>query len=225
MTSLPTRTTIRCLKTSCNSFVRTRPEFRSLSKRSMCQPGSSNLRPPASPTTLEHKLRKLLVGDELLIVAMRPRDGDEVKVADQGGEEIQEPSLPLEVATSLQDQTPLALTPLTGVQLQQRPVSLPSVQPPDPQDLRTAAGAPLAWPTPLQALFRLRLLHTQTFPSSHGNQLLRQVVGNPTWVGGHRNVFLAEQLTSAAPPSDWHLQRLLQNHPLTGHPHPLTQWT
>ena len=44
------------------------------------QPGSSNPRPPASPTTLEHKLRKLLVGDELLIVATRPRDGDEVNL-------------------------------------------------------------------------------------------------------------------------------------------------
>ena len=51
-----------------------------LSPRSSPQPGSSNLRPPASPTTLEHKLRKLLVGDELLIVAMRPRDGDEVNL-------------------------------------------------------------------------------------------------------------------------------------------------
>ena len=92
------------------------------------QPGSSNLRPPASPTILEHKLRKLLDGDELVIVATRPRDGDEVnliiigimavldhpwqhhhiepcahqvKVADQGGEEIQAPSLPLEVKRSI----------------------------------------------------------------------------------------------------------------------------
>ena len=51
-----------------------------LSTRAPPQPGSSNLRPPASPTILEHKLRKLLVGDELLIVATRPRDGDEVNL-------------------------------------------------------------------------------------------------------------------------------------------------
>ena len=50
------------------------------SPRGSPQPGSSNLRPPASPTTLEHKLRKLLVGDELVIVATRPRDGDEVNL-------------------------------------------------------------------------------------------------------------------------------------------------
>ena len=55
-------------------------DIKYLSPRASPQPGSSNLRPPASPTTLEHKLRKLLVGDELVIVAMRPRDGDEVNL-------------------------------------------------------------------------------------------------------------------------------------------------
>ena len=148
------------------------------SPRSSPQPGSSNLRPPASPTTLEHKLRKLLVGDELLIVAMRPRDGDEVnliiiciiigimadntttlnlvhirsKLPTRVEKRFRHPVFPWrskdqfsllkviwimvkqrfcsnwlrkffwmlnkifpQVATSLQDQTPLALTPLTGL--------------------------------------------------------------------------------------------------------------
>ena len=143
------------------------------------QPGSSNLRPPASPTTLEHKLRKLLVGDELVIVATRPRDGDEVnliiigimavviilditttlnlvhirsKLPTRVEKRFRHPVFPWrwkdqfsllkviwimvkqrfcsnwlrkffwmlkkifpQVATSLQDQTPLALTPLTGL--------------------------------------------------------------------------------------------------------------
>jgi len=147
----------------------------------MCQPGSSKPKQPGvSRAILEQKPLKPLDGDEgeLAMAATRLLDGDEVRVAGQGGGGTQAPSLPLEVVTSLPDQTPLAPTPLTGVQWQQHPVSLPSAPLPVPQDPPTAVGAHRALPILLQAPSLLLLQRTQIIPSSHGSQLLQQVVGN-----------------------------------------------
>jgi len=183
MTSLRTRPIIRCLRTSSSFCALIRLECRSPSKSLTCQSGSSSPKPRGgSRAILEPKPQKPLGGDVagLAMAAMRLLDGDEVRVADRVGGETLAPSLPLEVVTSPRDQTPLAPTPLTGVQWQQHPASLPSARPPAPPDPPTAVGAHRALPILLQAPSLLRLQRTQIIPSSLGNQLLRQVVGNLT---------------------------------------------
>jgi len=185
MTSLRTRPIIRCLKTSSSFCGLIRLESRSLWKSLMCQPGSSkpkHLVGSRVGVILELKPRKPLDGDveELPMPAMRLLDGDEVRVAGRGGGETLAPSLPLEAATSPPDQTLLAPTLLIGVQWQQHPASLPSARPPAHLDPPTVVGAHRALPIPLQVPSLLHLQRTQIIPSSHGNQLLRQVVGNLT---------------------------------------------